>query len=82
MNWRFWITLPKNHFTENFRPKGHLIETPFDRTQFDRMPFDLKYIWPNRRLTESRLTESSFYRKKSFGRKQNLSKGRLTENIT
>jgi hypothetical protein len=33
------------------------------------------------RLTEGRLTESLFYRKKSFGRKLNLSKGRLTENI-
>jgi hypothetical protein len=48
---------------------------------FDRMLFDRKYIWPNRRLTEGRLTESSFNRKKSFGQKQNLSKGRLTENI-
>jgi hypothetical protein len=57
-------------------PKGHLTETPFDRTPFDRMPFYQKFIWPNRRLTECRLTESSFYRKKSFGRKQNLSKSR------
>jgi hypothetical protein len=56
-----------------------LTETPFDRTPFDR-----------NRLTEStfdriaifgRLTESSFYRKKSFDRKQNLLKGRLAENI-
>jgi hypothetical protein len=66
----FWITLPKNHFIEIFWPKGNLIETPFDRTPFDRKPFDRKYIWPNRRLTESRSTENSFYRKKSFGRKK------------
>jgi hypothetical protein len=45
------------------------------------MPFDRKYIWPNRRSTGGRLTESSFYRKKSFGRKPNLSKGGLTENV-
>jgi hypothetical protein len=45
------------------------------------MPFGRKYICPNRRLTEGRLTESSFNRKMSFGRKQNVSKGRLTENI-
>jgi hypothetical protein len=61
--------------------QGRLTETPFDRTPFDQMPFDRKYIWPNRRLTEGCLTESSFYRKNSLGRKQNLSKGRLTENI-
>jgi hypothetical protein len=59
----FWITLPKNHFIENFWPKGHLTEKTFDRTPFYRMPFDRKFIWPNRRLTERRLTESSFYRK-------------------
>jgi hypothetical protein len=40
------------------------------------MPFDRKY-----RSTEGRLIESSFYRKKPFGRKQNLSKDRLAENI-
>jgi hypothetical protein len=42
-----------------------LTERPFDRTPFDRMPFDRKFIEP----------------KKSFGRKQNISKGLLTENI-
>jgi hypothetical protein len=52
-----------DHFTENFWPKGHLTVTPFDRTLFERMPFDRKFIRPNRRLTERRLTESSFYRK-------------------
>jgi hypothetical protein len=62
-----------------FWPKGFLTETPFDRAPFDRMPSDRKFIWPNRRLTH--LTESSFYRKKSFSRKKNLSKGHLTENI-
>jgi hypothetical protein len=45
------------------------------------MPFDREFFRPNRRLTEGRLTDSTFYRKKAFGRKQNLSKGRLTENI-
>jgi hypothetical protein len=38
------------------------------------MPFDRI---PDRRLTEGRGIESSFYRKKSFGGKQN---GNLTEN--
>jgi hypothetical protein len=47
----------------DFKSKGHLTETPFDRTTFGRMPFDRKFIRPNRRLTERRLTESSFYRK-------------------
>jgi hypothetical protein len=59
----FWITLPKKHFTEIFYLKGHLTETPLDRTPFDRMPIDWKFIRPNRRLSERRLTESSFYRK-------------------
>jgi hypothetical protein len=59
----FWITLPKNHFTENFWPIGHLTETPFDRTPFDQMPFDRKFIRPNRRLTERRLTDDQFFKK-------------------
>jgi hypothetical protein len=75
----FWITLPINHFTENFWPKGHLTETSFDRTPFGRMPFDRKFIRPDRRLTERRLTECSFYRKKSFGREKKLSQGRFTD---
>jgi hypothetical protein len=40
------IISPKNHFTEKFWPKGHLTETPFDRTP----------------LTECHLTETSFDR--------------------
>jgi hypothetical protein len=80
------LAMVLDHFTKKsfhriFWPKGHLTETPFDRTPFDRIPFDRKNIWPNRRLIESHLNKCSFYRKKSFGQKQNLSKGRLTENI-
>jgi hypothetical protein len=67
-----------NHFTEKSFQRKFLTEKPFARTPFARMPFDRKNIWPNRRLTKGRLTESSFYRIKSFGRKQNFSKGRLT----
>jgi hypothetical protein len=83
--YRFFLT--ERHLTETpflntvwpntIWPKCHLTETPFDRTPFDRSPFDRKAIWPKHHLTERR----SFYGNKSFGRKQNLSKGRLTENI-
>jgi hypothetical protein len=52
--------------------QDHFTEKSFDRIMFYRMSFDRKYIWPIRRLTKGRLTESSFYRKKSFGRKQKV----------
>jgi hypothetical protein len=48
---------------------------------FDRKAIRLKHHLTEYRLTECHLTESTFDRKKSFGRKQNLPKGRLTENI-
>jgi hypothetical protein len=58
---RFKITLPKEKFTDFF-----FTETPFDQTPFDRMPLTRKFNRPNRRLTERRLTESSFYRTRKW----------------
>jgi hypothetical protein len=70
--------------------------TTFDRTTFDRTTFDRKVSWPNAiwpkaiwpkvHLTESPFNRMPFDRKlilpkKAFGRKQNWSKGRLTESI-
>jgi hypothetical protein len=46
-------------------------EKSFHRKFMTERPFD--------RNTVGRLTESSFYRRKSFGRKQNWSKGRLAK---
>jgi hypothetical protein len=46
---RFWITLPKNHFTKKLWPKGHLTKTPFDHLT-------------EHCLTECHLTESKFDR--------------------
>jgi hypothetical protein len=77
----FWITLPKNHFTENFGPKCHLTETPFDRTPFDRMPFDKKFILPNRRFNRRPFDRKFILPKKVIWPKKKLSKGRLAENI-
>jgi hypothetical protein len=80
-----------DHFTEKSFHRFFFTKTPFDRTPFDRMPSNRKFIRPNRRLTEGRLTESSFYRKKSFDRNKIYQKvvgpkiygnGRLTENLT
>jgi hypothetical protein len=43
------------------QPKILLTESPFNRTPFDRNT-NRKFFWPNPRLTERRLIESSFYR--------------------
>jgi hypothetical protein len=85
----FTVGWPKAIWPNTIWPRGHLTETPFDafdRMPFNRMPFDRKFIWPNRRLTERCLTESSFYRKKStkfikrsFDRSY-MENGHLTEN--
>jgi hypothetical protein len=48
----FWITQPKNQFTNFFFTKHLLAETPFDQTPLDRTPFDQKAIWPKHHLTE------------------------------
>jgi hypothetical protein len=64
----FWIiTLPKNNFTENFWPKGHLTETPFDQTPFEWMPIHRitvqpKAVRPKVHFTEkSHLAENKIY---------------------
>jgi hypothetical protein len=57
----------KNHSTEFFWPKGHLTETPFDRTKFNRMPFSRKFIrgfavQPNAVWLKVHFTKRSYYR--------------------
>jgi hypothetical protein len=75
--WKFWITLPKSHFTDIFWPnaiwpntiwpKGHLTETPFDRTPFDRIAGHLAenkiYQKDRKYLEKGHLTEMTFDRK-------------------
>jgi hypothetical protein len=54
---RFWITLPKSHFTDFFWPnaiwpKHHLTEHRLTEHHLTERPFDRKAIWPKGRLTE------------------------------
>jgi hypothetical protein len=60
---------------------GSLYRKIVSPKKFDRKAILPKHYLNEHCLTEGCLTESEFYRKKSFDRKQNLSKGRLTENI-
>jgi hypothetical protein len=57
------VKMVLDHFTEKLFHRNFLTETPFDRPPLERMPFDRKFIRPNHRSTERRLTESSFCRK-------------------
>jgi hypothetical protein len=63
----------------------------FDRTPLNQNTTWPNAVWPNTIWPKGHLTETPFdrtpfdrkfiYRNKSFGHKQNLSRGRLTENI-
>jgi hypothetical protein len=61
----FWITLPKNHFTENFWsnafwPKHHLTGRPFDGNRIWPNTVWPNAIWPKVHLTESPFNQTPF----------------------
>jgi hypothetical protein len=83
---RFWITLPKNYFTENFRPKHHLTECHLTESTFVRIAvnFTENLTWKTSQMTEMRndrkfIWPKAFFEKWSFGRKVIWPKSHLTE---
>jgi hypothetical protein len=92
---RFWITLPKINLNENFWPKGHLTETPFDRNTIWPNTVRPNAIWPKKvilpktkfikrlfdrkYLENSHLTENGYLTENSFDRMLFFEKCLLTE---
>jgi hypothetical protein len=70
----YYAFLTQNWVLEHFTEKSFLLKFLTGRP-FDRNTIWPNTVWPNAIWPKVHLTE------KSFGRKQNLSKGRLTENI-